>query len=332
MARKFTLSLGLTLFALSFVANPALAQKITYVLPAPYSLPSFMFLYAAEGKGFFKNQGIKVKFVVGKGGVDAIKQAGAGNAEFAGGLGDGPIIVRPQGVPVKVVALMGGGALHFVAARKDLGINTLQNLKGKEIAVMSYGDTSYFVLLAILAKLGIKKQEVTINAYGPGGMIQAVLSGKAAALFNPPFFGASIQAKHPTLWVQATEFFPSFAQAVVTSDKIIKDNPGLIRKFVLASLKGMKYTMDNPEEMKKMYVGRNPTWKKPGRAKVLDTVVEKYVKEVYTGQKVLGEMDPKRLEQVQDYYLKVGVIRSKSKLTDLYDNTFVRQVADEISR
>ncbi len=332
MTRKFFLSLGLPVLALSFIGSPVLAQKVTYVLPAPYPLPSFMFLYAAEGKGFFKDQGISIKFVVGKGGVDAVKQVGAGNAEFGGGLGDSPIIVRPQGVPVKGVALMGDGALHFIAARKDLGVNTLKDLKGKQIAVMTYADTSYFVLLAILAKLGIKKQDVTINAYGPGGMIKAVMTGKAVALFNPPFFGASVQAKYPTLWVQATKFFPSFAQAVVTSDKMIKGKSNLVRKFVLASLKGMKYTMDHPEEVKQIYIGRNPTWKKPARRKVLDTVVEKYVKEIYPGQKVLGEMDLDRLREVQDYYLKVKVIRKKSKLTDLFDNSFVRQVASEISR
>lgn len=332
MARKFSISLAGAFLLVGLGGGLALAQKVTYVMPAPYELSSFMYLYGAEGKGFFKEQGLEVKIVVGKGGVDAVKQVGAGNAEFGQGLADSPIIVRPQGVPVKGIALLGHGALHYIAARKDMGVNEPKDLKGKEIAIMSYGDTSYFVLLAVLAKLGIKKEEVTMNAYGPGGMITAVMTGKAAALFNPPDFGAPIQAKYPTLWIQATEFFPSFAQAPVSSDKYIKEKPEVVRRFVLAVLKGLKYAMADPAGVTAIYMKRNPGWEEPDKKKVLDVTVEKYVKEVYPGQKVLGEMDMERLKKVQDYYHEVGVIREKSKLEDLFTNQFIREVAGAVSK
>ena len=45
------------------------------------------------------------------GGVDVAKQIGAGNAIIGGAIGDTPIIVRANGVPVKAVAVLGAGAL-----------------------------------------------------------------------------------------------------------------------------------------------------------------------------------------------------------------------------
>ena len=58
------------------------------------------FVDIAEQQGFFKEAGYEVDFVVGKGGVDVAKQVGVGNAQIGGGIGDTPIIVRGNGVPV----------------------------------------------------------------------------------------------------------------------------------------------------------------------------------------------------------------------------------------
>src|SRR5260221_10691426 len=91
--------------------GPASAEAITYLLPAPLSLPAFGPFVLAQQRGYFKAEGLDVTFQVGKGGVDVAKQVGAGNAVIGGGIGDTPIIVRPNGVPVKAVAVLGGGAL-----------------------------------------------------------------------------------------------------------------------------------------------------------------------------------------------------------------------------
>src|SRR5258707_14235452 len=91
----------------------ASAEDITYLLPAPLSLPAFGPFVLAQQRGYFKAEGLNVTFQVGKGGVDVAKQVGAGNAVIGGGIGDTPIIVRPNGVPVKAGAGLGGGRLRL---------------------------------------------------------------------------------------------------------------------------------------------------------------------------------------------------------------------------
>ena len=86
------------------MATPAAAlEKITYLLPAPLSVPAFAPWIIAKQLGYYKDAGYEVNFVVAKGGVDVAKQVGVGNAEIGGAIGDTPIIVRGNGVPVKVV-------------------------------------------------------------------------------------------------------------------------------------------------------------------------------------------------------------------------------------
>src|SRR5437773_8597558 len=96
--------------ALLWAAPATAAEKITYLLPAPPSLPAFAPWVLAKHLGYYSEAGYDVDFVVARGGVDVAKQIGVGNAPIGGAIGDTPIIVRGNGVPVKAVGLMGGGA------------------------------------------------------------------------------------------------------------------------------------------------------------------------------------------------------------------------------
>ena len=107
---------GLAMAALALAAplfiQPALAiaaEKVIYLFPAPPFLPAFGPIQLAQGKGYYKAEGLDVTFAVGKGGVDVAKQIGAGNAALGGILGDGPIIVHQNGIPIKAVASFGVG-------------------------------------------------------------------------------------------------------------------------------------------------------------------------------------------------------------------------------
>jgi len=94
----------------SHAQTPAAApQEITYLLPAPAILPAFGPWMLAQAKGYYAQEGLNVKFVSGRGGVDVAKQIGAGNAVIGGAIGDTPIIARGQGIPVKAVAVLGAG-------------------------------------------------------------------------------------------------------------------------------------------------------------------------------------------------------------------------------
>ncbi len=95
------------------------AETITYLFPAPPILPAFAPIQLAKGKGYFADAGLDVNYAVGRGGVDVAKQVGAGNAPVGGIVADGPIVVRQNGVPIKIVALFGGRGFMQLVARAD---------------------------------------------------------------------------------------------------------------------------------------------------------------------------------------------------------------------
>jgi NitT/TauT family transport system substrate-binding protein len=298
-------------------------ESVTYLFPAPPSLPAFGPIRLAKGKGYFTEADIDVSFAVGRGGVDVAKQVGAGNAPLGGIVADGPIMVRQNGVPIKIVAVFGGQGFMQLVVREDSGINAPADLKGKTISVMSFQDTTFYALLGLLASVGLSQEDLNIQSAGPSGVWEFVATGKSAGMAGvpdwiPPVEAAGVKVKV----IQTDKFFPHMAQGIGVSDQVIKEKPQLVRRFVEAALRGMKDIMDDPNKAADEFVQFVPEWK--GKEGAVKAVFNYYAALVYPGQPRLGEVNAERLAKLQDFYLSKGLIQRKSPVDELYTNEFIK--------
>jgi NitT/TauT family transport system substrate-binding protein len=309
--------------ALLATAPAQAAEKVTYLLPAPAFLPAFGPWMVAKARGYYAKEGLDVDFEAAKGGADVAKQVGVGNAVIGGAIGDTPIIVRANGVPVKAVAVLGGGGLMQLVSRADGPIKSPADLKGKTVTVLAYQDTTYYALLGMLAKVGLSKNDVDIQAAGPTGVWKLFVAGKSAAMAGVPDWIVAAESEGVKLRIiPADEYFPSMAQAIVASDDAIRTKPQLIRKLVQATLHGLRDIMKNPKSAAHDYVKAVP--QNAAHEAAMAKTFELYNKYVYPGQKVLGQMDPKRLAAVENFYVKQGVVEKATPIADLYTNEFVK--------
>lgn len=316
----------LALLAASALASPLAAQaqlrEVTYLLPAPGTLPAFGPWMLAQAKGYYEKEGLKVNFVTARGGVDVAKQIGAGNAVIGGAIGDTPIIARAQGIPVKAVAVLGSGSLTQLVSHKDERIESPRELKGKTVTVLAYTDTTYYALLGMLSKVGLTKNDVTSQAAGPAGVWQQFAAKKATAMAGVPDWTVSaMDAGAQVDILPADVYFKSMAQAILTSDDMIQKDPQLIQKLVRATLRGMRDIMSDPKAATVAYVNHLPVHK--GKEASIQKVFELYNKYVYAGQKVPGTMDEARLGELQKFYVNNGVVPKETPLKELYTNQFV---------
>jgi NitT/TauT family transport system substrate-binding protein len=319
---KTTLALAAAMVA---VAPPARAQteEVTYLLPAAAFLPAFGPWMLAQARGYYAQEGLKVNFVVAKGGVDVAKQVGAGNAQIGGAIGDTPIIARAQGVPVKAVAVLGGRSLTQLVVHDGKGINGPKDLKGKTITTMAYQDTTFFALQGMLASAGLTKADVDAQAAGPAGVWQLFAAGKADAMAAvPDWIVSATQAGAKVKVFSSDDYFKSMAQAILVSDETIQKRPELVKKLVRATLKGMQDIMKDPAAAARDYANAVPQHK--GKEASVEAVFKLYNTYVYPGQKVLGAMDPERLAAVQKFYVKEGIVAKETPIAELYTNQFVQ--------
>jgi NitT/TauT family transport system substrate-binding protein len=323
--RAFLKSAAALALTCALAAQPVRAQteEVTYLLPAAAFLPAFGPWMLAQARGYYAQEGLKVNFVVAKGGVDVAKQVGAGNAPIGGAIGDTPIIARAQGVPVKAVAVLGGRSLTQLVVHDGKGINGPRDLKGRTITTMAYQDTTFFALQGMLASAGLTKADVDAQAAGPAGVWQLFAAGKADAMAAvPDWIVSATQAGAKVKVFSSDEYFKSMAQAILVSDETIQKRPELVRKLVRATLKGMQDIMRDPAAAARDYANAVPQHK--GKEESVEAVFKLYTQYVYPGQKVLGAMDPERLAAVQRFYVKEGIVQKETPIADLYTNQFVQ--------
>lgn len=315
---------ALLALALSFcVQAQQKVEEITYLLPAPGFLPAFAPWMLAQQRGYFAQEGLKVNFVAAKGGVDCAVQVGAGNAPIGGAIGDTPIIARAQGVPVKAVALLGGRALAHLAVHEGKGINSPKDLKGRTVSVMAYQDTTYYVLLGMMAAAGLGKNDVDAQAAGPAGVWQLFAAGKTDAMSAVPEWIASARGAGAKVKIyESDQSFNSMAQIVIASEDTIKKRPDLVRKVVRATLKGVRDIMTDPKGAVADYIAAVPQHK--GKEAYIEEVFGLYNTLVYPGQKTLGIIDPARMAALQKFYVQQGIVQKETPIGDLYTNEFVQ--------
>ncbi len=322
MISRLLTAAGLMVAAL---AGPAQSQeKITYLFPAPAFLPAFGPAQLALGKGYFSQAGLKVEFEMGKGGIDVAKQLGAGNADVGEILAEAPIIVRPNGVPVRTVAVYGGRGYMQLVVRADGGINAPADIKGKKVGVMSFQDTAtYYSLLGMMATAGLGKGDVNAQALGPTNIWKFFISGEVDACACVPDWIPAIQAAGLKIKIIPSEqFFPGVGPALGASDKMIAEKPQTVRKVVGAVMKGVRDIMADPDKSAKEFVSFVPQW--AGKDQEIAAVFRYYREFVFPQDpKTLGRADPARLAKLQDFYLANGFIQSKTPVDQLYSNAFV---------
>jgi len=298
-------------------------ESVTYLLPAPQNLPSFAPQMIAKQQGYFAEEGLDVSFVIGKGGVDVAKQVGVGNVPVGGGIGDTPIIVRANGVPVKAVAVLGAGSLTLIASHQHAPVQEPVGLKGKTISVMAYTDTTYYSLLGTMQKAGLTRNDASIQAAGPAGVWQLFATGKSQVMAAvPDWIVAAEEGGAKVFLMDPAKGFNSMAQAILASDEMIQQKPDLIQRIVRATLKGMKLIMTDTDAAIAAYIKAVPMH--AGKEVQMRRIFELYKQYIYADQTVPGRIDAQRMAAVQDYYVSEGMVSKASPIEDLYTNQFIQ--------
>src|SRR4051794_8652303 len=143
---------------------------------------SFLFGAVAERKGFFQQEGLQPQLIRIAGNV-MVPALTNGDIDYTLMFGS---VVRAtlSGFPFKVVASFVDAPTGTLVGRAGV---TAQNLKGKSIAVSSFGAGAYVTAALTVQNLGMNQSDVKFVASGgDAGRLAALQNGLVdAALLNP---------------------------------------------------------------------------------------------------------------------------------------------------
>jgi NitT/TauT family transport system substrate-binding protein len=221
--------------------------------------------YIASQKGFYREEDFQVQDIYIRGGVTVSQALQAGSVHFTLALGSG-VRAALSGMAIKAVMVYCDKPYHFLYARPDLGVRGPQDLKGKRIGVTGLGSTTYFATRKVAEHLGYDPdKDVTILAVGD---IWASLHSGAieAGLIRPPFTNmAEKMGMVKIAYVGDALQIPM--SGLVTSEKLIRERPEFVRKFVRGTVRGLKFFLDRRNEAENITMLNRVTTMEPEAAK-----------------------------------------------------------------
>ncbi|MCW5664713.1 MAG: ABC transporter substrate-binding protein [Piscinibacter sp.] len=148
-----------------------------------YYLP----LTIAESLGFFKAEGLDVTVADFAGGSQALRAVVGGSADVVSGAFEHTLNMQAKGQSMRAFVLQGRAPQIVLGINpKTLpGYKGLADLKGRKIGVTAPGSSTNVMANFVLAKAGIKPNEVSIVGVGAGnGAVAAMRAGQIDAISN----------------------------------------------------------------------------------------------------------------------------------------------------
>ena len=316
------LGLALVLSACGSSKSANEAGTLTKIsLPMGY-IPNIQFapFYVAVEKGYFKEAGIEIEFDY-KFETDGVALVGAGQLPFAVVSGEQVLLARAKELPVTYVAAWYQQYPVSVVAKSELGVVVPQDLKGKKIGLPGLFGANYIGLRALLNAGKLSESDVTLDAIG-FNQVDLVAAGQQDIVVgyaaNEPI---QLRAKGIAVTeMRVSDYAQLAANGILASEKVIAENPELVRAFVGAFLKGLKDTIANPDEAFKLSAAYIPNFSDMDanvQKQVLTTSIEQW-----QAQR-LGYSDPQAWENMQNVLLDMGLLTEKQDLTKAFTNEFI---------
>jgi len=223
-------------------------EQATYRLKWLFNASVVGDLYA-DAHQMFAARGLEVTIKEGGPERDAIRELEMGRAQFGVASADQVIRAMDKGATLWVIAqLFQINPLQWIYRPVKFRITRLEDLKGKKLGV-TFGGNDETILRTLLARGGIAEDDVTlfsvrydytpfykhrVNFWPVYRNTQAIIladklhqEGEKVAFFNPTEFGVRF-----------------VANSVITSPRMIKDHPQIVKKFTEALMQGWTAAMD----------------------------------------------------------------------------------------
>ena len=210
------------------------------------------FLYVAQEKGYFAEEGLNLVVNFPANTNDGISLPAAGKADVGiYYLQDAILTAVEEDVPIVSIGAVAQESLNVVIALKESGIDGPEDLAGKKIG---YAGTalSEAQVECMLENAGVSADECELIDVG-FDLLTATTTGQVDATI-----GNMVNHEVPQLEEQGIEinyFFPTafgvpeyYELVFLAGQDAVENNPEKLQKFLRAVEKGFDFMQENPEE------------------------------------------------------------------------------------
>lgn len=301
-------------------------RRVVLVLPRSLEVLDDPGMWAGTEMGYFAEQGLELIVQQSYGTTD-IKMLAAGQAEFALPSPGFQMVGRDNELPLKSIFQQDTRQIFGFCVKAGSPIKTIEDLKGKTI---SLGDAAWDTISnQFIVAAGL---EVTDVNYVVGGesRAQMVDQGKADAVLT--------WQKEFQLWdgqgmkfdyIDGEPYIPGCANSVVVTEKLLNEDPELIKAFGRAYAQAFYFVKLNPEAATEIVLAKFPAIKLTFEQALPAIKAFVYItNDDDTEEYGYGYHSEDEWNINKEYMMMTGVLKDDLDVTDLYTNEFVEYFND----
>ena len=212
------------------------------------------FAWVALDKGFFEEEGIEATIEPGRGAGDNVALVTSGQAQFAQADFTGATLLWGQGVSQDFTAF---AAIHqrtltgiITLAGNDIQVPT--DLEGKIVGDIVPGSVNYTLFPTYAELAGINAEEVTWQNAPPQDLPGLLAQDKVDAIgqfmVGQPLIENAAQGREVITLPYSDYLTDLYGGVLITSKELADEDPDLVQRFSRALLRGLEYSVENPEE------------------------------------------------------------------------------------
>ena len=301
------------LLLLSIWVRPAAAQTKILVGLSSVNI-AFLPAYVAQERGFFKDEGLEVLFVMFNAGATNLQALIGGDIQIMGSAFVETIGGRAAGFDIK--NFWGICNLMPFQLYSQPDFKSMKQAKGKRFAISRFGSLTDFLTRATVSHFGLNPKDVTIMQIGstPARFAALTAGGVDASIVWFPVTEIA-KSKGFNKLLDLKEVFPEWPyETFAAKESWLAKEKATTAKFLRAYQRSVKHTRENKEDGVRAiqkYVKMDPAYAPLGYDEYRDSFP------------VDGKIAEKPISVVIDHEYKAGKIKKKITVDDLVDRSFI---------
>ena len=192
--------------------------------------------FQAIAKGYYNDVDINLEIIPGGPSVNTKAMLMSEQVDFNIGGSAGALNYAKQDLPFTAVAAFFQKTPQVLISHPNVGIDHPSDFVGKTIFLSNFGRLSFWGF--IKNKYNLSDDQLKSYNFNSQPFIDDPQSIQQGYLSSEPFAIKKTAGFEPVVHLLADYGFNAYANTIETSDKLIKENPDLIRRFIKASRLG----------------------------------------------------------------------------------------------
>lgn len=284
-------------------------------------------LYLAEEKGWFADAGIDFEYIPGAGGGDAVKNIIAGNADVAFANIEAVLLAAEQGENLKVIYNVYPDNVFNVVSLKESGIESVEDLKGKDVGVYSYTSGTYQNLKVLLYSAGMTEDDINIIETGVlnfGPLMNNQVAATAAT--DTGLYDARQKGLEEVNVLEAKDVLNTPSDVFVVTEEMFNENKELLIDFLQVYRDSVAYTIEHPEEAAEAAVNTAVDGQDEDRNLEIIKIRNNTSINEEMEEKGLGWFNMDVLREVENTYVEIGLLQDKVDIGEIVTNDLIQEL------